>query len=97
MYELLGDIPNIQVYLDDIIITSNGIFEEHAEIMEKVLERLQQANFRTNLRKCYFGESKNYYLGYEITRDCIQPQPKKVEAILKLSIHIQYTVIFMPH
>jgi hypothetical protein len=27
MYDLLGDIPNIQVYLDDIIITSNGTFE----------------------------------------------------------------------
>jgi hypothetical protein len=45
MYELLGDIPNIQVYLDDIIITSNGTFEEHATIMETVLERLQKANF----------------------------------------------------
>jgi hypothetical protein len=39
MYELLGDIPNIQVYLDDILITSNGTFEEHAAIMETVLER----------------------------------------------------------
>jgi hypothetical protein len=53
--------------------------------MEQVLERLQQANFRANLRKCYFGESKIDYLGYEITRDGIQPQPKKVEAMLKLS------------
>jgi hypothetical protein len=34
MYELLGDIPNIQVYLEDILITSNGTFEEHAEIMQ---------------------------------------------------------------
>jgi hypothetical protein len=33
MYELLGGIPNIQVYLEDIIITSNGTFEEHAAIM----------------------------------------------------------------
>jgi hypothetical protein len=65
MYELLGHIPNIQVYLDDIIITSNGTFEEHAAaIMEQVLERLQKANFRANLRKCYFGESKIDYLGY---------------------------------
>jgi hypothetical protein len=85
MYDLLGDIPNIQVYLDDIIITSNGTFEEHTPIMEQFLERLQKANFRPNLRKCYFGESKIYYLGYEITRDGTQPQPKKVEAILKLS------------
>jgi hypothetical protein len=77
MYELLGDIPNIQVYVDDIIITSNGTFEEHAGIMEKVQERLQQANFRANLRKCYCVESKIDYLGYEITRYGIQPQPKK--------------------
>jgi hypothetical protein len=32
-----------------------------------------------------FGESKIDYLGYEIPRDGIQPQPKKLEAILKLS------------
>jgi hypothetical protein len=49
MYELLGDIPNIQVYLDDILITSNGTFEEHAAIMAQVLDRLQKANFRANL------------------------------------------------
>jgi hypothetical protein len=85
MYELLGDIPNIQVYLDYIRIASNGTFEEHAAIMEQVLDILQKANFRANLHKCYFGESKIDYLGYEITRDGIQPQPKKVEAILKLS------------
>jgi hypothetical protein len=76
MYELLGDIPNVQVYLDDILIT----FEEYAAIMEQVLERLQKSNFRANLRKCYLGESKIDYLGYEITRDSIQAQPKKVEA-----------------
>jgi hypothetical protein len=84
MYDLLGYIPNIQVYLDDILITSNGAFEEHAAIMEQVLERLQQESFRATLKKCYFGESKIDYLGYEVTRDGIQPQPKKVEAILKL-------------
>jgi hypothetical protein len=55
-YELLGDIPSIQVYLDDILITSNGTFEEHAAFMEKFLDRLQKTNFRANLRKCYFGE-----------------------------------------
>jgi hypothetical protein len=71
MYDLLGDIPNIKVYLDNFIITSNGTFEEHAGIMEQVLERLQKANFRANLRKCYVGEAKIDYLGYENTRDGI--------------------------
>jgi hypothetical protein len=49
MYELLVDIRNIQVYLDDILITSNSTFEEHAAIMEQVLDILQKANFRANL------------------------------------------------
>jgi hypothetical protein len=49
MYELLGDIHDIQIYLDDILITSNCTFEEHAAIMEKVLDILQKANFRANL------------------------------------------------
>jgi hypothetical protein len=75
MCELLGDIPNIQAYLDEILITSNGTFEKHAAIMEKVLQILQKASFRANIRKCYFGESKIDYLGYEITGDGIQPQP----------------------
>jgi hypothetical protein len=34
MYELLGDIPNIEVYRDDILSTSNGTFEEHASIVK---------------------------------------------------------------
>jgi hypothetical protein len=42
MYELLGDIPNIKDYLEDILITSNGTFEEHAEIMENVSDILQK-------------------------------------------------------
>jgi hypothetical protein len=80
MYELLGDIPHLQVYIDDIVIASNWTFEEHAAIMEQVLERLQKANFRANLGKFYFGESKLtiYYRWYPT-------QPNKVEAILKLS------------
>jgi hypothetical protein len=59
MYELLGDIPNIQVFLYDMLITSNGTFEEHAAIMETVLERLQKANFRANLKKMLFWRIHN--------------------------------------
>jgi hypothetical protein len=39
----------MQVYLEDIMIASNGTFEEHVAIMEIVLERVQKANFRASL------------------------------------------------
>jgi hypothetical protein len=59
MYELLGDILNIEVYLDDILIASNGTFEDHAAIMETVLERLQKANFMPNLKKMFLWRIQN--------------------------------------
>ena len=49
-----------------------------------VLRRLDQANFRANVRKCFFAQTELDYLGYHITRKGIQPQTKKVEAILRL-------------
>ena len=36
------------------------------------------------MQKCYWGESSIEYLGYQISRDGIQPQPKKVEAIQRI-------------
>jgi hypothetical protein len=54
MYELLVYIPNTQVYLDDIMITSNGTFEEHSSIMKT----LQKANFRANLNSVFLVRPK---------------------------------------
>jgi len=36
------------------------------------------------LRKCFLAKDEPDYLGYWLSRDGIQPQPKKVEAILRL-------------
>jgi hypothetical protein len=41
--EILGDIPNIQVYLDDILITSSCSFEEKLDILKTIVEHLQKA------------------------------------------------------
>ena len=49
-----------------------------------VLRRLEKANFRANVKKCFFARQELDYLGYHITSSGIQPQTKKVEAILRL-------------
>lgn len=38
-----------------------------------------------NLRKCRLGLREAEYLGYMIRRECVKPQVKKVEAILRLA------------
>jgi hypothetical protein len=52
--------------------------------VDVVLKCLADAGFRANLKKTFFAKSEFDYLGFWITRKGIQPQPRKVEAILRL-------------
>jgi hypothetical protein len=59
MYELLGDIPTIQVYLDAILITSNGTFEEHAENYRKSTAHFTKGKFQSKFTKMLFWRIQN--------------------------------------
>jgi len=50
-------------------------------ILQPVVVRLSEAGLKINANKSLFAISEIEYLGYWITRDGIQPLPKKVEAI----------------
>ena len=81
---LFSDLEWVRAYIDDILITSDGTYEDHLKKVELVLIRLEKAGFRANVRKCFFARTEIEYLGYWLTRNGIQPQPKKVEAIMRL-------------
>jgi hypothetical protein len=83
--DIMGDLPNVRAYLDDILITTAGSYEDHLKHVELVLQRLSDVGFAINLRKSSFAVTEIDYLGYWITRRGIQPQPKKVEAIMRLT------------
>lgn len=68
------------VYLDDILIFSTS-FEEHLLSIRKILETLKEANLKIQINKCNFASLSTNYLGYIITKDGIQPDTKKTEAI----------------
>ena len=85
MMKILGDLDFVSAYLDDILIVSDGTHEDHLKKVKIVLQRLQTANFRANVKKCFWSENHLEYLGYIITKNGLQPQPKKVEAIQRLA------------
>ena len=70
--------------IDDILIISDGTFADHLTQAQEVLRCPQKANFWANLCKCFFAEDNLECLGYQITRDSVQPQPKKVEVTQKI-------------
>ena len=45
MMDLLGNLEYANTYLDDVLITSKGSFEEHLAKVNTVLDRLEKAGF----------------------------------------------------
>ena len=84
MQGILGDLEYALTYIDDILVVSDGSLEDHLAKVREVLKRLEKQDFRANVRKCFFAKPSLDYLGYLITREGIQPQPKKVEAMQRL-------------
>ena len=51
--KLLGDLPNVAVYFDDIAVTGKDK-EDHLRTLSLVFERLQEAGLKVNLKKMFF-------------------------------------------
>jgi transposase InsO family protein len=68
------------VYLDDIIIYSNSV-EAHAKHLRDVLSRLRAYGLFCNLKKCEFFTNRVIFLGFVITTDGVEMDPRKVDTI----------------
>jgi len=85
MSELMEGLEYVRAYIDDLLIISKGSYEEHLQDVSRVLGRLQAAGLKVNANKSSFARSELEYLGYWITREGIQPQPKKIQAMLNIA------------
>ena len=75
-------IPNVCVYLDDILVTGRTE-QEHLETLDKVLTCLQQAGMRLKRSKCAFMLPAVEYLGHRISSEGLHPTQEKIRAILE--------------
>jgi hypothetical protein len=80
MEGVLRDIPNVLVYIDDLLVHTNS-HEKHLEVLDKVLAHLHKNHLKINLEKCVFGNKEVSYLGFTITPEGIKPGKNKLKAI----------------
>jgi hypothetical protein len=71
----------VMVYLDDILIFTNGDEQQHKKHVRMVLEKLNEAKLIINKKKCLFNRKELTFLGFNISAQGIKPAPQKVEAI----------------
>ena len=80
MENILQGIPNVLVYIDDILVTGKSI-SEHLSNLGAVLKRLEAAGVKLKRDKCSFLLPSVEFLGHHISAKGIQPTEQKIEAI----------------
>ena len=80
MDSILGDLPYVFVYIDDILVASDNM-EEHLEHLKVVFQTLSDNGMIANRAKCILGKSSLDFLGYRVDATGIAPLPERVEAI----------------
>eukprot|EP00957_Ditylum_brightwellii_P166089 12645326-Ditylum_brightwellii.AAC.1 len=71
---------DVDAYIDDVGIFSNGIFEDHMQLVGKVLKHLEDNSMKVNLLNCEWGVYETDLLGHWVTPESVKPWKKKVEA-----------------
>jgi hypothetical protein len=69
-------------YMDDVIIYSDGSYQDHMRKVEAVVGRLAKAGLKLDIDKCEFAAQEIKYLGFIVSAGIgIKVDPEKVEAI----------------
>ena len=70
------------VFIDDILVYSKSE-EEHARHLRFVLQTLRDYQLYAKFSKCEFWLDQVAFLGHVVSKDGIQVDPKKIEAIIE--------------
>jgi len=68
-------------YLDDIIVFSRDL-DTHFQRLEKLFQRLREANLKLKPSKCFILQKQVCFLGFNVSADGVSTDPAKVDAIL---------------
>lgn len=68
------------VYMDDIIIFSPSL-EQHKIDLDRVLNKLRDANLKIQLDKCEFFRKEVQFLGHTFSEDGVRPNQDKIDTI----------------
>ncbi|XP_063823684.1 uncharacterized protein K02A2.6-like [Ostrinia nubilalis] len=83
MTNLLCDIPNVQVFLDDIIVGGRSR-AAHLLALESIFQRLKSYGLKLKKSKCVFFAKEVTYLGYVVSKEGTRPDASKIEGIVKM-------------
>ena len=83
MTELLEEVEGVEASQDDILVAGRTM-EEHDEKLKKVLNLINEAGLKLNVKKCEWRQPEITFLGHRFSKEGIRPDPEKVRAIVEM-------------
>ena len=80
MDSILGGLPGVLAYLDDIVVFSTS-WEDHLAHLAQVLARLRDAGLTVKPKKCCLAMVQTTFLGHLIGEGQVRPDPAKIEVV----------------
>ncbi|GKV26884.1 hypothetical protein SLEP1_g36101 [Rubroshorea leprosula] len=74
---------NIEVYVDDIIVTSKRA-EDHIDDLNETFQNLRRTQMKLNPLKCTFAVESGKFLRYVVSKKGIEVNPEKVQAVQQM-------------
>jgi hypothetical protein len=86
MNEIFRDLidgKTVVVYIDDILVFTNGNREQHRKVVREVLKRLKENDLYLKPEKCSFEQTEVEFLGLIVEKGGVRMDPVKVEGVMK--------------
>ncbi|KAK7884500.1 hypothetical protein WMY93_027623 [Mugilogobius chulae] len=74
------NLKEVLVFIDDLIVFAPTL-EQHEERLMRVLNRLKEFGLKLSVEKCTFFQTSVRYLGHIVSKNGIETDPDKVEAL----------------
>ena len=69
------------IYMDDVLVATNGTLEEHTKKVHHILDRMHENDLFLKPTKCTFHKREIDYLGLIIGNSRVRMDPVKVQGI----------------
>ena len=80
----LQGLEGVICYLDDILVVTKGDVQDHNNLVERVMQRLDAEGWALKFSKCEFSVNQLTWLGYVINEHGYSPKFSKIDAVRSL-------------
>ena len=71
----------LSIYMDDILVHTNGSPDKHRECVYRVLRKLKEHDLFLKPEKCQFEQKEVEFLGVVLGEGTIQMDPTKIKGV----------------